>query len=206
MGTGPITTKAIFARVDETLGFAKLGARDVRGKEVARRLPGLMNVAVFGRSVTIMLQGLRSTEGGFDAWYAPKVKEMEADPLLEFFKDLRTDGLKKTKTVPISQRSYLKQFDGNMARFGPPPPGAIAYFIGDRFGGTGWRVRLPDGSEESYYVDIPEEIGGAEMIIVDAPKSHLGKSISDNSASNLCDLYVRYLGSLVDEARRQFPS
>ena len=46
------------------------------------------------------------------------------------------------------------------AGFGPQPPGATSFFIGDELGGTGWEVPQPDGSTEKVlYFDLPEEIG-----------------------------------------------
>ena len=38
----------------------------------------------------------------------------------------------------------------DLTRFGPPPPNAKGFFIGDNLGGSGWEVKLPDGSIEKY--------------------------------------------------------
>jgi hypothetical protein len=198
--------QAIFARVDETLKIARAGAMDVAGREAARRIAGILNVAVFGRAVTNLLQSLRSVAQDFNVWYAPKVAEMRADPLCAFFYRLRTDGLKRTGRLPTSQRLFIKhlEFPKDMARLGPPPPGATNFFMGDRTGGSGWIVRLHDGTEEPYYVDLPDDIAVGEMVIVDPPKKHLGAEIQDVSAANLCRLYVAYLTGIVREARARF--
>lgn len=198
--------QAIFERVDETLEIARAGARDVAGRDAARRIPGLLNVAVFGRAVTNKLQSLRSVAKDFDEWYAPKVAEMRADPLCAFFYRLRTDGLKRTVRLPTDQRFFVKHFEfpKDMARLGPPPPGAANFFMGDRTGGSGWIVRLHDGTEERFYVDLPDDIAVGEMIIIDPPKKHLGAEVQDVSAAHLCRLYVDYLTGIVREARARF--
>lgn len=206
MGAKRPTTQDILKRADETLAIAKLGAQDVRGRDMKRRLPGLLNVAVFGRAVTNMLQGLRSNEPSFDDWYAPKEAEMRSDPLLKFFYELRTSVLKKGGPTPVSSIARIRHLSlpSDMARFGPPPPGAKGFFIGDRVGGSGWIVALPNGLEEHYYFDLPDEIGTTQMVLSPGPESHLGRPIRSNAAAVLCDLYVEYLSRLVADARSTF--
>ena len=206
MPSHPDKVRAIFARVDETLMFVRLGARDAAGSDAGRRIPGLLNVAVYGRAVTNLLQHLRSQAKDFEEWYAPKVAEMRADPLCKFFYRLRTDGLKQTKQIPTSQRFFVNHFEfpKDLARLGSPPPGATSFFMGDRTGGSGWIVRLHDGTEQPFYVDLPDDIGVGEMIIVDPPKRHLGAEVQDTSAANLCRLYSDYLAGIVREARERF--
>jgi hypothetical protein len=50
----------------------------------------LLSVAVFGRSVTLVMQALRThDETAFDEWYAPWEAEMRSDPLVLYFNRLR---------------------------------------------------------------------------------------------------------------------
>jgi hypothetical protein len=53
-------------------------------------------------------------------------------------------------------------------------------------------------------VELPEDISVAEIILVGAPIFHLGRPVTDNSASGLCVLYLTYLTNLVTEAHRRF--
>src|ERR1041385_4199177 len=55
----------------------------------------ISRVAVEGRSITNILQNLRSVVSHFDDWYTSKVVEMANDPLLKFFYQLRTETLKR---------------------------------------------------------------------------------------------------------------
>jgi hypothetical protein len=199
------STTEILADADATLATAKFGMEDLLRAGGDRRLAGLSNVVVWGRAVTNVLQNLRSTEPSFDAWYAPIVEEMRNDLLLRFFYDLRSALLKRGGR-PTSTSVHIKSlsFPGDMARFGPPPPNATSFFIGDQTGGSGWEVRLPDGSLGKYYVEFPDEIGRVELVMRDAPKSHLGKAVTDASVVQLAAYYLEYLENLVQQAKQRF--
>jgi len=74
------------------LRVAHLGLRDMEASDQDRVLLGFFGVAVFGRSVTLALQHLKTwDEPAFLAWYEPWVAQMRQDPLCRFFYELRTD-------------------------------------------------------------------------------------------------------------------
>jgi hypothetical protein len=84
------TASDILRKGRETLAIATLGLSDLKGADPHRRIPGLHNAVVFGRSVTFVLQTLRSVDReGFDRWYLPYQKQMQDDPLLRYFNELR---------------------------------------------------------------------------------------------------------------------
>jgi hypothetical protein len=178
----------------------------VVGEEPEGRLPGLRNLVVFGRAVTNVLQNLRATEeGDFDEWYKPFVDEMRADPLMRFFYKLRSEILKKGRTRTavhgVIQQMNLPQ---DLQRFGPPPPGATSFFIGDSIGGTGWEVELPDGTPEKYYVALPEDIGKFGVYFPDAPPTHLEEKLDTQDIGEVCRRYSDYLERLVKSASDRF--
>ena len=73
------------------LGMVKQGLRDMEDPNDNRALFGFCGVVVFGRSVTLALQNLRTFDAvAFNKWYGPWEQEMRADPLLRFFYKLRT--------------------------------------------------------------------------------------------------------------------
>jgi hypothetical protein len=87
------------------------------------------------------------------------------------------------------------------------PPGAKAYFIGDRLGGSGWEIELPDGSVQNYYVKLPPELGiQFSLHLPEPPTEHFGKPLADTSIQNLSRLYVDYLSGLVVDAEKHFGS
>jgi hypothetical protein len=202
------TTTEILDRTRETLRIAELGAQDVARPDPSRRLAGLLNVAVFGRAVTNVLQNLRTQASGFEEWYAPKVEEMRADPLLRYFYGLRTSSLKSADRIPAVSNTFIEEMElpRDIRKFGPPPPGAVSFFVGDHVGGAGWMVRMPDGSEQPFYVALPPGIGSSEMVLLGAPTSHLGSAIPNPTAAKLCRLYVEYLSRLATEASAAFGS
>ena len=143
------TTSDILKDAQEILATAEHGFEDLAKGPRNRKLSGLRNLIVFGRAVTNILQNLRSTEPKFDEWYERYKNEMMSDPLMKYFYNLRSEILKEG-SLKVSTHTYIShlQLPHDLARFGPPPPNAKAFFIGDNLGGTGWEVQLPDGSVE----------------------------------------------------------
>lgn len=198
------TTARILADAEQTLATAKLGLRLLKTGTPDQRMAGLRNVAVFGRALTNVLQNLRSTEPAFDEWYAPIVAEMTGDPLLKYFYDLRSEILKEG-SLKTTVSLHIKQFRSrDMARFGPPPPGAAGFVMGDALGGVGWRVPQPDGTTEMYYVELPGDIGSITVRLAGAPKVHLGVALPDANVERLAGLYVDYLQRLLKNAVGRF--
>ncbi len=84
------------------------------------------------------------------------------------------------------------------------PPNAKKFFIGDKYGGCGWEIQLPDGNLEKYYVELPSNIGYVTLHFPKAPKYHLGKEVEDDSIQNLAKLYIEYLRKMVLDAKQKF--
>lgn len=166
------TTAKTLASVEQTLATARTGFEDLVGHHPERRLSGLRNLVVFGRAVTNVLQNLRTTEPTFEEWYAPFVDEMKSDPLLRFLHELRTEILKRG-TLPTTVSAHIDRFEfpRDLAKFGPPPPNAKGFFIGDQNGGLGWEVALADGKVAKYYAVMPGDIGTVSVHFADAPTS-----------------------------------
>jgi hypothetical protein len=166
------------------------------------------SVVVFGRAVTNVLQNLRSKVPNFDAWYAPWKAEMEQDPLMRYLYELRTDLLKKGREGATNVTSIQSASLGEILRMlGPAPPNAVGSFIGDVNGGSGWEVRLEDGSTEKLYVTLPDDDNVRSYLAFgNLPSEHLGTPIANDSLEHICQLYVQYLRRLVEDAEEHFGS
>src|SRR5207245_1206854 len=78
-------------RAGTMLRMVQQGLRDMQETGEDRILLGFLGVVVFGRSMTLVMQNLRShNREAFDSWYAPWQAEMKNDPLMRYFYDLRT--------------------------------------------------------------------------------------------------------------------
>lgn len=201
------TSADILRSAEDTLATAIQGLEDLIGVPQRKKMSGLRNLVVFGRAVTNVIQNLRSKEPDFDTWYGKYQEEMRRDPLMKFFYELRSkilkEGVLKTSTsVFILQLKFPEDLD----RLAPPPPNAKGFFIGDKLGGSGWEVQIPDGSTEKYYVDLPSDIASVSVHFPDAPKYHLGKEIKNTSVPNLAKHYIDYLRRLVAAAKEKFES
>ena len=78
-------------RAGTMLRMVRQGLRDMQEADQDRILLGFLGVVVFGRSMTLVMQNLRShDQEAFDSWYAPWQEEMKDDPLMRYFYVLRT--------------------------------------------------------------------------------------------------------------------
>jgi hypothetical protein len=199
------STEQILRNARDVLDIAKFGVADLERGSPERRLAAFNNIVVFGRAVTNVLQNLRGTEPKFDDWYASYKAEMESDPLMRRFYEMRSEMLKEGVTR-VSNVTAIKHFSfpRDLQKFGPPPPNAKSFFMGDRFGGSGWIIGLPDGSGEKYYVDVPPELGFSALVLHNPPSKHLSKELTDTSVQACSKLYVTYLERLVQSAEETF--
>jgi hypothetical protein len=125
-------------------------------------------------------------------------------PLVEkFFKELR-NRIEKEGDIPTNSSVYIQNFSReDLSRF-PRPPSAQSFFIGDNLGGSGWKVSLPDGSVEKYYVNLPLDIGSTIVKFRDGPKKHLGESVEGAAVEYLCKAFIDYLRNMISDAYKQF--
>ena len=201
------SSRQILYDARQQLARAKLGMDAIEELDRGRALAGLCNVAIFGRSVTWVLQNLRSTEPTFDEWYAPYAEAMKRDELCRYFLKLRNQIEKKGEVDVEAGGFYIQSLTGvDMARFyAAAPPGTTSMFMGDRFGRSGWTVSMPDGSEEVFFFEVPAEVGGpTDLRFPDAPKTHLGSPLGAVGVKELSRIYLDYLDGLIDAAEKQF--
>lgn len=78
-------------RAGTMLRMVQHGLRDMQEANQDRILLGFMGIVVFGRSMTLVMQNLRTHDReAFDSWYALWQEEMKGDSLMHYFCDLRT--------------------------------------------------------------------------------------------------------------------
>jgi hypothetical protein len=201
----PKRTQDILRSLQETMDTAEYGYKMLVNRKPPERLIGLRNLVVFGKAVTNVLQNLRSTEPDFDGWYEKYKVEMQSNPLMNYFNALRSEILKEGQLkVGVNANIKKMYLPTDLQRFGPPPPNAKGLFIGDKLGGTGWEIQLPDGSIEKYYVDMPSDIGSVSFKFPNPPKSHMGRRIRSNSVQSLSRHYLNYLQQMVKDAQTRF--
>jgi hypothetical protein len=207
MTTEKLSKKEVFENTKRLLDTAELGYKTLTEGSPKSRLAGLMNVVVFGRAVTNALQKLRGIEPEFDKWYSKYVGEMTQDSLLKFFYNLRSEILKEG-VLSVGNYAQIKSFNfpADMSRIPPPPPyvKVKGFFIGDRLGGSGYKIIFPDGYEDNYYVDIPRDLAEVKLVFHNTPKMHLGQNVSNLPVDSLSRKYLDYIQSLVKDADNFF--
>jgi hypothetical protein len=217
------TIEEIFENLCRALARLEKENHDLNNPPAGQHRKLLGQIIVDGRAITNILQNLRGSIPNFDEWYQPYVTEMENDELLRFFYKVRSEILKKGDDHIVQAGGHLdsrqnftsisdkgieiqiRQPNGEFRHeFIPKPPNAKHAFLNDREGGCGWVVVNPDGSETKKYVNVPSDIYVAFFKFRNPPKKHLGRDISKLGAEEMCDLYVKYLVTLVKEAKNTF--
>ncbi|EJM70451.1 hypothetical protein PMI29_01612 [Pseudomonas sp. GM49] len=195
-------TLKIINRAEEILQTAQYGLDDLKSSNGQRRLAGLRNLVVFGRSVTFVIQNLSSVVDDFNGWYAPIQKELASSPVMNYFKELRNEVLKQGRLE--TGISGSASFSGDeLMKQGKRPFGAKGFIIGDMYGGSGWIVELPDGSEITYYVDLPKTIGDFKLVFSNIPEK-FKSAIGETSVEKLAEDYLKSLAEIIDSCRSNF--
>lgn len=167
------------------------------------QINNMRNIVVYGRQITFILQKLRSVlpEGQFDNWYKPYREEMKNDELMKFFVDLRNSIEKEGDTKTVNA-AYIKHLDTSMLPrlMGNQPPYATSFFMGDTKGRSGWDIKLPDGTEDKIFVEIPQDVLTVKILFDNPPKSHLDIKLGTNDPFLLCQHYYEYLRKMVNDA------
>ena len=197
------TSLDILKSAEETLRTAEYGLVDLLNGPPERWLAGLRNVAVFGRATTNVLQNLRSVEASFDDWYTGYKEKMENDPLMKYFYELRSVILKEGR-LDVSPRTSIHNLNmpDDLRQFGPPPPNSRGWFVGGW--GVGWAVRLPDGSTEYCYVNLPGDMVSISLHFPKPPRMHLDRPIEYTQVEVISRIYIAYLRRVIKTARRKF--
>lgn len=147
----------VLQRAEDMLATARQGLADVLNQDRSRRDSGVHNAIVFGRTVSFVIQNLSSIADGFKEWYEPEQDAMRADPVMRFMVEARNEILKRGE-INVERSILISRLSFKDLPFDQRPPGAVGFFVGDELGRSGWEIRLPDGSIEKFYVQIPAEV------------------------------------------------
>jgi hypothetical protein len=199
----------VLAGARTTLQTAEHGYEDfTQGSSESRKTAGLWNVLNWGRSVSIVLQHIRTFEPvAFDEWYAPKEAEMRADSNFQYLKELRNQVTKEGAPVPTTGSMYIESATGaDLMPQGPAPAGTVGTFVGDNLGGSGWVVRLPDGTEDKVYASLPLPQGVRATLWANFASPTVEKRLDPPTerVDHVLRDYLDYLGRLVAEASERF--
>jgi hypothetical protein len=204
---GYTSSNEVLTEARMTLETARFGLDDFLHSDTeARRTAGLRNVIVWGRSVTNVLQNLRSVieKQAFDSWYEPKQIEMRAEPTFKYIYELRSQILKEGTHGQTTGGVHIRSMNQWDIVKAPKPPGAGGYFMGDALGGSGWIIRRPDGTDEKYYAALPATVDAATWANFASKTTEKGLEPPDDTIEAMFKKYLSYLSSLVEEATEVF--
>ncbi len=192
-------------RTEQTLSTAHFGLTILNSGPPEQRSAGLRNVLVFGRSVTFVIQNLKTVVGEerFVIWYKPHQDRMKADPLMRYFVEARNN-LEKRGQLDVNREINIKLFDQNVLRNVEKPPFAsTGFFVGDETGGSGWLMDTGEGEPIKYYVEMPSSLVETKQVFHSMPDS-IPEHLRNHSTNDLCKIYLAALGEVVESAKMEF--
>lgn len=198
-------TNLAIKRAQQVLDTAYFGLKVLKSGDPTERSAGLRNVLVFGRSVTFVIQNLRSIvgESRFNSWYAPFQDEMRADPLMRYFVDARNN-LEKQGRLDVAVSGAVYSFNSyDLEKLEKPPFESTSFFMGDQSGGSGWEMDLGGGESVKYYISIPKSIGEFRQVFHSLP-DNIPQELRDLSTDELCSIYLEKLSKLLAATKKEF--
>ncbi|WLG31936.1 hypothetical protein PSH85_16365 [Pseudomonas simiae] len=199
------STVLAIKRAEQVLDTAYFGLKVLRAGDPSERSAGLRNVLVFGRSVTFVIQNLKSIvgEARFDGWYSPLQDQMRTDPLMRYFVEARNN-LEKQGRLDVAVSASINSFSGSdFAKLEKPPFESTSFFMGDQNGGSGWELDLGGGESIKYYISIPKSIGEVRQVFHGLPEN-IPPELRDLSVDELCGIYLGKLTDLLKAAKKEF--
>jgi hypothetical protein len=187
------TTGEVLGRVRGTQSQAECGWADLTGQpNPMRQWNGLKSMVTAGRSVTFVLQKLRSREASFEAWYAPLQIKMRADPLLQYICGLRNSIEKEGMPRPVFATIEFSS-DGAVV-------GNAEVSVGeDEFGlwvaGAAGGAPHLDSSRAEALATAPCRF--TNFRLPNPPGEHLGRPLPQTNVENLGRLYLDYLDARI---------
>jgi hypothetical protein len=195
----------VLAAARTTLQVAEHGYEDfTQGGSESRRTAGLWNTLTWGRSVTIVLQHMRTFgPERFNAWYEPKQAEMRANPTFRYLAELRNQVVKEGSHGGTTGSMFIERATlGELMPQGPEPAGTVGRFVSDNLGGSGWFVQRADGTREKVYAALPLPPGVQARVSAHfaSPTMEKGLAPPDAPVDQVLRDYLNYLSGLVEEA------
>lgn len=194
----------ILEEAEYNLKAAFAGYQQYKSKEGEMKMIGLRNAVTFGRSVTFILQNLRDkVNGDFEDWYEDRQEVLKSDEVAQKMDDLRNRIEKGSDEASVATYAKIDHLNSNDL-YRMMPPWADSIFIGDQYGGSGFKVELADGSTEKFYVELPEEMAVETGLYITNDDDTDFSEITD--AEDELTYYLKVLAEIVSDAKDEFGS
>lgn len=196
-------TVEILNRAQEALRNMQFSLTNYKKSNDENKILYLRNLITTGRSVTFILQNLKShvDKNAFEEWYLPWRTKMSNDEILRTFKDLRNE-IEKQGKLNTSLTAHIEHFNSNDIQplLKNPPPFSKSFFIGDQIGGSGWEIDYGNGITEKLYIVLPQDI----KMVIDFEIIDLTSLDNDMSTIDMLEYYYDYLHAIYIDARKTF--
>jgi hypothetical protein len=183
-----IVGSAQSAHVDAVYGLEKLRSSlpaQLQSGDTVLVLSGLKAMVTSARQVVLILRLLKRIDP-FQGWLAPIEAQIDSDPLLNYFAELRNT---------IEKEGLPGVFGTIELRRGDEPVGDVYVRMTDGLHGiwTAGVLLAPSGSDAAKLAHTHDSQWLRSVHFADPPKEHLGKPLWTDRADVLGDLYLAYL-------------
>lgn len=193
----------ILERAHEALRNMQFSLTSYKATNDENKIIYLRNFITTGRSVTFIIQNLKSHVGkdSFEYWYQPWQNKMSNDEILTTFKNLRNE-IEKQGKLDTSLTTHIEHLNSNDLQplLETPPPYATSFFVGEQIGGSGWEIDYDNGITEKIYVELPKEV----KLTIDFEIVDLLDLENDMTTIEMLEYYYDYLNSIYADAKRTF--
>lgn len=194
----------ILRRAERTLRAAYLGLKQYRTKDGEEKIIGLYNAISNGRSVTFVLQNLRGKADGFDEWYDERREVLKEDTVCQAMNKIRN---KIEKEGSAGETNYMKIDKLNFSDIArKTPEWADGTFLGGVYGGHGFYVERPDGSEARFYHDFDVGQFEAGFVVDELTTKEDIQSGEFVEIDDDLEYYIKVIAELVSDAIDEFGS
>ncbi len=191
----------ILDRSELMLKAAYAGYNQLQNSEGEEKLVGIYNTVTFGRSVTFVLQNIRGKIDGFDDWYANCIEVLKNDPTCNHMVELRNQILKEGN-AGVANYAILDGFNPAQLQ-AMMPSWADGSFIGDQYGGSGFYIERPDGTEEKFYFDF--EFDNVDVGLFFEKNQEPQRALdSITDIEDDLSYYIHLMAELVFDAKAEF--
>ena len=203
------TNDEILQDAQAALDLTTRGLDEYLAASGRQRASGIRNVVVWGRVTTATFKKLQAASGHtVREWWQPYSEEMKSDPEFRYLYDLRNDVEKAGTVGRLGTTTHIDYLGPDEQRrlTANPPPNAKGFFIGDRWGGSGWQIELPSGETENFYVQLPADIAVTVSMHFMEPTTSQRFAPPERPIEEVLQRYVAFLESLMGSAIQAFGS
>lgn len=193
-------TQEIIDASEKLLLKAFNGFKEFQEAEGEAKVHALMDVPTYARASTRTLHKLKKYDDDWEDWWDERQEALKSDPVCSYMWELRNNILKEGETdvSPEVTVDHLNTADI------PQPSWADGTFIGGPYGGNGFIVEGPDGTETRVYADLDLEGVESNLVFSDLRNEFDENKYPVSNVEEALRYYLRIIREIVSDAKSKW--